>query len=175
MLEINIPANELYDEKNNLFINTKAVTIYLEHSLISLSKWESKHEKPFLKEDEKTYDEIMDYIKCMTITKNVDPLCYLALTSENVDRIQKYIDAKMTATTINEKPSHGPKSVLTSEVIYAMMIELNIPLECEKWHLNRLIMLIRVLRIRASGPKKMSRSDMLAQRRELNKQRMGGK
>lgn len=175
MLEIKIPAGELYNESNNEFIYTKAVTIYLEHSLIALSKWESKYEKPFLDDKDKTNEEIMDYIKCMTITKGVDPFCYMFLGQENIDRIQKYIDTKSTATTIREKPSYGPKPILTSEVIYAMMIESGIPLECEKWHLNRLIMLIRVCRIRNTKPEKMSKSDMIKQRRELNAQRLKGK
>lgn len=178
MLEINIPENEIYDEPKNIFINTKAVTIYLEHSLISLSKWESKYEKPFLDDKDKSYMEIIDYIRCMTITKNVDPYCYLALSDENLNKIQNYIDAKMTATTIRENPAdrYGPrKNILTSEVIYSMMVEFGIPFECERWHLNRLIMLIRVCKERSTPPKKMSQKDMIAQRRALNEQRQKGK
>lgn len=178
MLEINIGEDEIFDEQKQIFIPIKPVTIHLEHSLISLSKWEAKHEKPFLDDKDKTYEEIIDYILCMTITKNVNPYCYLALSEENLIKIQNYIDAKMTATTIRENPAdrYGPrKNILTSEVIYAMMIEFGIPFECERWHLNRLIMLIRVCKARSTPPKKMSQKDMIAQRRALNAQRSNGK
>lgn len=174
MLEIHVPENEFFDTVHEIFISTKAVTLYLEHSLISLSKWESKHEKPFLNDKDKTPEEIIDYIRCMTITKNVDPNCYLSLSEENLTAIQMYIDAKMTATTItnvtNER--YGPRKTLTSELIYALMIEYGIPFECERWHLNRLIMLINVCKERSTPPKKMSKEDMLAKRRALNEQRL---
>lgn len=175
MLEIKVEENEWYDNNKNEFIESPETILFLEHSLISLTKWESKHEKPFLNDKDKTDEEIIDYIRCMTINKNVNPLVYYSLSDENIDTIQKYLDRKMTATTINERKHYGPnKNVLTSEVIYAMMIECGIPFECEKWHLNRLIMLIRVCTIRARGPEKMNKKDMLEERRRLNKQRMRG-
>lgn len=174
MLEINIPGGEMFDSKNDIFISVDPITICLEHSLISISKWEMKYEKAFLVDDDKTKEELIDYVRCMTITKNVNPNCYLFLSDENLDQINAYIDQKMTATTITELPEnrYGPKKKITSEVMYAMMVELGIPFECEEWHLNRLIMLIRVCKARSSPPKKMDKKDMLAQRRALNAQRM---
>lgn len=145
MLTITIPATTLWDERNEKFVKTKEQTLQLEHSLVSLSKWESKWCKAFLGKSAKTDEEILDYIKCMTITQNVDPEVYNSLTDENIRRINKYIEAPMTATrfpkTENEKTS---REVATNELIYYWMITLNIPFECQKWHLNRLLTLIRV-------------------------------
>ena len=102
MLQITIPPMEKWDESKNEFIQTKAQTLQLEHSLVSLSKWESKWKKIFLSEKEKTYEETLDYVKCMTLTQNVDPEVYHNLTQENIDAINKYIDDKMTATYFTE-------------------------------------------------------------------------
>ena len=172
MLCITIPAVELWDERNNEFVYTKEQTLQLEHSLVSLSKWESKWCKVFLSKDEKTYEETLDYIKCMTVTRNVDPNVYKYLTNNNIDQVNKYIDAPMTATTFfddeNEKKN---KEIITSEIIYYWMITLNIPFECQKWHLNRLLTLIRVCNIKNSPAKKRSKSEIMQRNAALNEAR----
>lgn len=169
MLQINVPAREFYDEVNERFINVKETALTLEHSLVSLSKWEQKWCKPFLGKDDKTNEEILDYIKCMTLTQNVDPNVYLALSNENVTMIREYIDDPHTATTIKENPN-APKSheIVTSELIYYWMIALNIPFECQKWHLNRLLTLIKVCNIKNAPPKKMSQHQLLSRNAALN-------
>lgn len=176
MLEIKIPAQEFYDEQTQEFVNTPERTLHLEHSLISLSKWESKWQKPFLdKNQQKSREETLDYIRFMTLTKNVPPEVYLALTSENLEDIKNYIEAPMTATTFNERQSSTRSSsrgeIVTSELIYYQMIAANIPMECQKWHLNRLVTLIRICSIKNTPPKKMSKAEMLNQRRAINAQR----
>lgn len=172
MLQVTIPASELWNEYRQEFVKTKEKTLQLEHSLISLSKWESKWCKPFLSKQGKTYEETIDYIKCMTITPNVDPDVYYSLTKENVDRINEYIEAPMTATYFSEdKSGRGSREVVTSELIYYWMIALQIPFECEKWHLNRLLTLIRVCNIKNTPPKKMSRRSIMSRNAALNASR----
>ncbi len=170
MLHITVPAREFYDESKEEFITTKEQTIIMEHSLISLSKWEAKWKKPYLSDAPKTNEEIIDYLRCMTVgPKNLDPNIYAALTKENLEEISEYIQDPMTATTINERKRPGGREILTSELIYYYMIAQNIPVEFEKWHLNRLIMLIRVCAIKNNPKKeKMSRSEIMKQNKALN-------
>jgi hypothetical protein len=169
MLQLTIPAIEQWNEQEQEFIQTKGQTLQLEHSLVSLSKWESKWNKPFLTKDNKTYEETLDYIKCMTITSNVDPKVYYGLTPENIQQINDYIGAPMTATTFKEnKTGKGGREVVTSELIYYWMIALNIPFECQKWHLNRLLTLIRVCNIKNEPPKKMSKRQTASHYAQLN-------
>ena len=168
MLQITIPAmNDLWDERNQQFLSIKETTIQLEHSLLSISKWESKWNKSFINTKDKTEDELIDYIKCMTITKNVDPNIYVCLTAENIQEIVNYINAPMIATTIRDtgKSNH---EIVTSELIYYWMISLNIPVKFEKWHLNRLITLIRVCSIKNQPAKKMSRGEIMQRNAALN-------
>ena len=168
MLQITIPAmNDLWDERNQQFLSIKETTIQLEHSLLSISKWESKWNKSFINTKDKTEDELIDYIKCMTITKNVDPNIYVCLAAENIQEIVNYINAPMTATTIRDtgKSNH---EIVTSELIYYWMISLNIPVKFEKWHLNRLITLIRVCSIKNQPAKKMSRGEIMQRNAALN-------
>ena len=169
MLQITVPAVELYDEKNEEFIYAKERTLQLEHSLVSLSKWESKWCKPFISKTNKTDEEVKDYVKCMTITQNVEPDVYDRLTPSNYDEIEKYINAPMTATTFKEGRG-GKKNtgIITNEIIYFWMVSLNIPKECEKWHLNRLLTLIRVCNEKNAPSKKMSKSDIMKQNAALN-------
>lgn len=172
MLTITIPATEYYDEKTSSFDSTKERTISLEHSLISISKWEAKWHKPFLTNNNKTSEEIVDYIKCMTITQNVDPLVYRVLTADNFKQIEKYIDDPMTATWFNERETKSRnKEIITSEIIYYWMISFNIPFECQKWHINRLLTLIRVCNIKNQPPKKMSKNELMNRNRALNNAR----
>lgn len=153
MLTITIPAAEWFDETKNEFVTVKEQTLQLEHSLVSLSKWESKYCKSFYTRDEKSHEETVEYIKCMTITQNVKPDVYLNLTKANFDEINKYIEAPMTATTISERAGKGRINGerITSELIYYWMFSLQIPKECEKWHLNRLITLIKVFNAKNQG------------------------
>ena len=171
MLQITIPAVEIFDEETSEFrIIVKEQTLQLEHSLVSLSKWESKWNKSFLSQAGKiTEEETIDYIKCMTITQHVDPEVYNYLTRDNIDKINSYISAPMTATYFSEDPSKkSGREVVTAELIYYWMIALNIPFECQKWHLNRLLTLIRVCNIKNAPPKKRSRKDILSRNAQLN-------
>ena len=171
MLEIVIPDRELYDDKKQEFLTIKGQVLQLEHSLVSLSKWEAKWELPFLGKGDKSEEQIRDYIRCMTITQNVKPSVYSFMTDDIFAQIREYIDAPMTATWFPEVPG-TPKSrrIITAEIIYYWMIAQNVPWECQKWHLNRLLTLLRVCGIE-NAPKeksKMSKAEMLAQRRRLN-------
>ena len=169
MLSITIPAIEQWDEINCEFINSKEQTLQLEHSLVSLSKWESKWCKPFFSKQAKTYEETLDYIKCMTLTQNVKPETYNRLTTANIEQINNYIEAPMTATTFSEdRSSKANKEQITSELIYYWMIALNIPVEFQKWHINRLLTLIRVCNIKNQPPKKMSKRDVMSRNAALN-------
>ena len=168
MLEITIYEPEQWDEKNQVYINPKSHTIKIEHSLVSISKWEAKWNKPFLSKQEKTHEEVMDYIKCMTLTQNVDPYIFNFLDEENASKINDYIGASMTATTISEQGGKANREIITSEIIYYWMVAFNIPFECQKWHLNRLLTLIRVCSIKNQPPKKMNKRDILSRNAALN-------
>lgn len=169
MLQIIIPSTELWDEVKSEFINTKEQVLQLEHSLVSVVKWEAKWCKVFLSKKEKTYEETIDYIKCMTITQNVNPDVYKCLTKENLEQINNYISAPMTATWFSdEKTRSSNREQVTSELIYYWMIAFNIPFECQKWHLNRLLTLIRVCNIKNKDPKKMSKRDIMSRNAALN-------
>lgn len=172
MLQITVPATEEWDESKQEFVYTKETTLQLEHSLVSLSKWESKWCKPFLSDEDLTEEEIIDYIKCMTITQNVNPEVYKCLTQENIYQVRDYISAPMTATYfLKERNSRPSREIVTSELIYYWMISLNIPFECQKWHLNRLLTLIRVCNIKNNPPKKMSRREIMERNAALNESR----
>lgn len=172
MLKITIPARELYDESTNTFISTKEQTLCLEHSLVSLSKWESKWCKPFLEKETKTIDETLDYIRCMTLTQNVDPIIYALITDDIINQVNAYIAAPMTATWFNEKETKKPnREVITNELIYYWMISLGIPIKCEKWHLNRLLTLIRVFDAKNQKQKPMSKRELMSRNAALNASR----
>lgn len=173
MLTITVPATEIFIEETNEFRQTNAQTLTLEHSLISLSKWESKWHKPFLSRGERTEAETLDYIRCMTITKNVDPIVYGAITPAQIRQIREYIDDSMTATKFWDSGKGGKTSreTITSEIIYYWMVTLQIPFECEKWHLNRLLMLIEVCNRKNSPAKKMSKREIAQMYNSINAQR----
>jgi len=170
MLQITIPLSpEGWDEEKQEFVQPKSQTLQLEHSLVSLSKWESKWCKSFLSKKDKTREETLDYIKCMTITQNVSPDVYNHLTAKNIEQINDYIGAPMTATYFSEeKQGKVNNEPVTSELIYYWMVALNIPFECQKWHLNRLLTLIRVCNIKNQPPKKRSRRDIMSRNAALN-------
>ena len=170
MLRLVVPISpEGWDEEKEEFVEAKTQVLQLEHSLISLSKWESKWCKPFLSNEAKTQEEIMDYIKHMTLTPNVDPDVYNHLTAENCKEIDRYIKAPMTATTFShEKKSGHSREIVTAELIYYWMIALTIPFECQKWHLNKLLTLVRVCNIKNEPPKKMSKRELMSRNAKLN-------
>jgi hypothetical protein len=172
MLTIVVGGQEVFDEESQEFGVHGGVTLYLEHSLISLSKWEAKFEKPFLSTNEMTDEESLEYIKCMTITRNVPDETYAKLSGSDLKQIEQYIGAKMTATWFSEKsPKSRRGEVVTSELIYYWMTVFGIPFECEKWHLARLFALIQICNNKQEKPKKISRSELAQRNRELNAQR----
>ena len=168
MLEIIIPGLELYNEEINEFTCYDDVELELEHSLVSISKWESKWCKPFLDGKDKTLDEIVDYVRCMTINDKVEPDVYDRLTEENLVVINEYIGRPMTATTFNNEKKSTGREIITSEIIYYWMVSFNIPFECQYWHLNRLLTLIKVCNVKNNPPKKMSQKEILARNKALN-------
>ena len=174
MIKITINDQEFWDERTQQFYTIKRQTLRLEHSLISISEWESKWKKPFLSSEQRTRDETVDYIRCMTINPNVDPLVYLGVTNQHIKLVNQYIDDPMTASRVDEKRT-GAKAggTVTSELIYYWMTELNIPFECQKWHLNRLLMLIRICNAKKQPDKKASKKDDALYRRKLNAARKG--
>lgn len=171
MLSLTIQAIELYDEIKEEFILSKERTIQLEHSLVSLSKWESKWGKAFLSKDEKTIEETIDYVKCMTITQNVDDYTYNLLSDNNLKQVTDYIESDMTATTFPNQKRTINREIITAEIIYYWMIALNIPFECQKWHLNRLLTLVNVCNIKNTPPKKMNRREIINRNTALNEAR----
>lgn len=171
MLQITIPAFEGFDNRTGEFIYEKEQVLCLEHSLVSLSKWESKWHKPFLSSEQKSTEEVLDYVRCMTITQNVDPKVYTRLTEANVKEINAYIEDPMTATWFNKgnnQPSKKNSEQITSELVYYWMVALQIPFECQKWHLNRLLVLIRICNIKNQPAKKMNRREVASRNTALN-------
>ena len=167
-LRVTVPKFEIYNEETNEFQTFNEVTISLEHSLVSVSKWESKWHKPFLYGD-KTGEELVDYIRCMTISQNINYDIYNYLPNSVIRQITDYIDDSMTATTIKEDPfNRRSNQIVTSEIIYYWMIAFNIPIECQKWHLNRLLTLIKVCEEKNKPSKKMSKSEINNQYRSIN-------
>lgn len=174
MLQITVPPKEYWNTIRNEFVYTKEQSLCLEHSLVSISKWESKWHKPFLYTLEKSFtnEEFLYYVQCMTLTQNVDPNIYFSLTSELINKIFDYINDPMTATKFNDKGYSKPsRELITSELIYYWMTEMNIPFECQKWHLNRLLTLIHVCNVKKSPVKKRSAREISASYREENEKR----
>lgn len=172
MLTIKIPKVELYDENSNRFFYGGGQTLKLEHSLVSLSKWESKWKKAFLTKGPKTNAETLDYIRCMTITQNVPQEVYGYIDNPTMQKIMDYIEDPHTASTVVKENNKFNNETVTSEVIYSWMIILNIPVEFQKWHLNRLLMLINITNIKMNPKKrKMSKEEILARNRQINEER----
>ena len=172
MLTITVGGTESFDDATQQFVTVGGFELQLEHSLVSLSKWESEFEKPFLGQDDKTPEELIGYVKAMTLTPEVPPEVYSELNEANFEAINAYLNAKRSATWFSEAPG-APKAreVITSELIYYWLTVFQIPFEVETWHLNRLFTLIRVANIKSAKPQKMSRSQMAERNRQLNAQR----
>lgn len=172
VLRLTIPKTVLWNDQTQEFITIdKDIPIQLEHSLLSLSKWESKWNKPFLSATERTYEETLDYIRCMTITQNIPMEYYYALGPKEIDAVNAYISKKMTATTVRKENSTTSSRIITSELIYYWMIANGIPFECQKWHLSRLLMLIDVCVAESTPPKKRSKREIAARNAEINRKR----
>ena len=161
-------TDDLWDPVKEEFVTEPAVTLHLEHSLISISKWEAKYHRPFLsKQDQKTSEEMLDYVRMMTLSPKVNDNVYYRLTQDHMDQISRYIENPMTATTVRDTGSPS-REIVTSELIYYWMISLGVPFECQKWHLNRLIMLVRVCSAKNAKPRKMSKGEIRRRNSELN-------
>ena len=172
MITIRIAGQEFYDETTGEFSTVDDIVLELEHSLVSLSKWESKYQTPFLSDKEKTTESVFDYIKTMVVTPGIDTDILYRCSKDDLVRIQEYIDSSQSATTFGEMPSRrGRGEVITAELIYYWMVAFNIPFECQYWHLNRLFSLVRICNIKNNPPKKMSRHEVAMRNRELNAQR----
>ena len=172
MLKITIPAVEEWDEARQEFISTKETELCLEHSLVSISKWESKWHKHFIGNKDLTSEMLIDYIRCMTLTQNVNPEVYYAMNDDVITQIKNYIDDAQTATWFAESNEKKySRDIITSEIIYYWMIALQIPFECQKWHLNRLLTLIRVCNEKNQPEKKMSQAEVMRRNREINEAR----
>jgi len=168
-IKIVIPKSSFYDEYKNEFITIPETTLTLEHSLLSISKWESKWHIPYLMDKPKTVEQAIDYIRCMTITQNVDPEIYNYIPDSELLKIKEYIEDPMTATTIAEEEGRGRnRKIRTSEVIYFYMVSYNIPVEFERWHFNRLMMLINVCNEENKPKKKMSKKDTINRYSAIN-------
>ena len=175
MLRIEVPGGELYNEQTGEFIKVSPQTLELEHSLLSISKWESKWHKPYFGLEQKTEEEAIDYLKCMSLHPIKDPLIFTCLTQENVIAIRSYMNDPMTATTFSKRSlevKHKKSAKFTtSEEIYYSMFSYGIPIECQKWHINRLTTLLHIFAIREAPPKKMSKKQTLAEYAALNAKR----
>lgn len=172
MLTITVPESRQFNQITQEFIYIKETTLKMEHSLVSISKWEAMYGKPFISTTKKTTKETIDYVKCMTITQNVPDEVFYSLSDENLRKIQQYIDSPMTATYVSDGPAtKGKSEIITSEVIYYYMTAFQIPVEFEKWHLNRLLMLIKVCNAKNQPAKKMNKNEILRQQDAINEMR----
>lgn len=174
MLTIIVKGDEVFDEVTNTFDTIGDVTLEFEHSLVSLSKWESKFQRPFLADKDKTSDEVFWYIRAMLLTEDISPDVLNRLSISNLNEINDYLESKESATTFGTMPEHktrGKAETITAELIYYWMVAFTIPIECQYWHINRLFALIRICNIKNAKPKKMSRTEIAQRNRDLNAER----
>ena len=168
MLLVEVPAIEFFDEHTGEFHTTKSIELRLEHSLVSMSKWEMRWRKPFLSTKEIGGEMLRDYFRCMTLNQHVDPIVYLALDASTVNAINDYINEDFSATTITDRGGRKSSKIVTTEEIYWWMFSYGIPIDCQKWHFSRLLKLLRIAGIYNQSPKKMSKREILNQNRSLN-------
>lgn len=172
MLKITVPGTEFFVEETSEFDMADPVDLHLEHSLISLSKWESKYLRPFLGKEGKSTQELFYYIEAMIVSDNYPENIAQRFSQPNIDTINAYIDSAQSATIFGTMPEQkGRGEVITSELIYYWMVAFNIPFEVETWHLNRLFALIRICNLKNSNPKKRSRGEVARERAEINRKR----
>jgi len=172
MLVLHLPATELFDESDGSFLELDAITLRLEHSLISVSKWESKWKTPFLSKKDKSREEINSYIEAMILDDDFPSGLGSRFNSEHYLTINEYIESSESATTFGRLPQHkGKAETITDELIYYWMVAFQIPFICETWHLNRLFALIKICNIKNSKPDKRSRSEIARDYREMNARR----
>lgn len=171
-ITIKVPDREFFDQVNNRFLTIKGRSLTFEHSLLSITKWESKWHKPYLSKTKKTREEAIDYLRCMCLDKVEDSTVFMAIDEHGMKEISAYIENPMTATTFREDNKRQSHEIITNEIVYYWMTELNIPFDpCQKWHFNRLMTLIRVASIKKQPPKKMGKKEWAAQRSAINAQR----
>lgn len=171
-LSLIVPEREFYDPNSCRFIMIRETRLELEHSLLSISKWEAKWHKPYLSLEEKTPEEAMDYIRCMSLIPGIDPNVFYGIDRKNSEKIRNYISDPMTATTVKHLDKRPNREIITNEIIYYWMAEFGIPFDpCQKWHLNHLMALIEVAAAKSQPPKKMPKKEWLNQRAALNAQR----
>lgn len=173
MLEIVIPQTVGWDEIREEFVHIDEQTLILEHSLLSISEWEMKTKKMYFSKKPKTTDENLLYIQCMTLNKHeVNPYVYNFLSNDNFNSIDNYINDSLTATTFNSFGNSNliNNHVVSSEEIYYWMFSLGIPIECERWPISRLLVLIRIFNIKNGGSKKMSKKDLNSKYAAINAQ-----
>lgn len=170
MLKITVPGGEFYDESRNRFVTVPKTNLQLEHSLVSISKWESIWRRSYFNSPPQTDKERRDYIRCMTMTQNVNPDVYDSISKKQMNQIFAYCESPMTATTVSAKPDPSKKrKIVTSELVYYWMIEYGVPFDpCEKWHINRLMMLLTVCSEKNKPQKKMSKAELAAHHRAVN-------
>lgn len=171
MLTITVSARELFDDKTQMFISIKEQTLYLEHSLISIRRWESTWQKPYFSKGQKTIKETYDYIRCMSVNREIDVETVMALTNTQMSEITNYINSPMTATTFSKDDTPPSRQIMTAELIYWQMINSGIPFECQKWHINQLLTLLRVCGIKNQQPKKMGKKATMNRNNQLNNAR----
>ena len=171
MLKLEFPIEEGFDESTNEFVVKSQIVLELEHSLVSVSKWESHFEKPFLATQEKSLEEILWYIRAMIITPDVPGDLFDWLTESHLNEINEYISSKQTATWFTGSDDKPSKETITAELIYYWMIALNIPFECQHWHLNRLLTLVKVCNLKNTPEKTLSKAEIARRNRELNEKR----
>ena len=172
MLTIYVGATEHYNEKTQEFVYSGGVPVQFEYSLATLSKWESKFEKPFLGKQEKTRDEVLGFVQEMIVSPEIPPAVLQNLTQKNWDDLNAYMNSKQTATWFSDSPEpKTSREVITAELIYYWMVTFNIPWEAQHWHLNKLFTLIKVFNAKSEKPKKMTPGEAAARRRQLNEER----
>ena len=167
-LPIEVPGAEFWDAEKECFEYTEPAKFHLEHSLYSISKWEAKWHIPFLSTKDKTYDQAIDYVRCMCIEEEVDPKVFQGITKKQMDEITAYIENPMTATTFSDKAHGHSRDIITNEIVYFWMTDCGLPFECQFWHINHLLTLIRVCQIKRQPPKKMGKKNTLRSNAELN-------
>lgn len=167
-LTIRVPGGESWDARENCFVVREPKTLVLEHSLYSISKWEEKWHIPFLSKDQKTTEQMVDYIRCMCLPEEVGMATISGLTSENMEEIKAYIENPMTATTFSDKNQRPSREIITNEIVYYWMVASEIPFECQYWHINKLLTLIRVCQLKSQPPKKMGKGATAKSNHALN-------